>query len=59
MADGLVELATSTGEAGTGSVQVTVFADLEALTEEPGTTGVAELSAGPGHRQRDRPTALL
>jgi hypothetical protein len=47
MADGLVELATSTGEAGTAPVQVTVFADLEALTEDQGTTGVSELSAGP------------
>jgi hypothetical protein len=47
MADGLVELATTSGDDSIPSVQVTVFADLEALTEDQGTTGVAELSAGP------------
>jgi hypothetical protein len=47
MADGLVELATTSGDDSIPSVQVTVFADLEALTEDQGRTGVAELSAGP------------
>jgi hypothetical protein len=47
MADGLVQLATTTGEETTAPVQVTVFADLETLTQDPETTGVAELAAGP------------
>jgi Domain of unknown function (DUF222) len=48
MADGLVELCTTTsGEGVPGLVQVTVFADLEALTSDPDTTGVAELQGGP------------
>jgi hypothetical protein len=46
MADGPVEVCTTSGES-MSSVQVTVFADLEALTEDAATTGVAELSAGP------------
>jgi hypothetical protein len=44
MADGLVELAATSADKITPSVQVTLFADLEALTEDSGTTGVAELS---------------
>jgi hypothetical protein len=47
MADGLVELATTSGDETIPSLQVTVFADLESLTEDPDTTGVAELSGGP------------
>jgi hypothetical protein len=47
MADGLVQVCTTTGDESAPPVQVTVFADLEALTEDPGTTGVAELAAGP------------
>jgi hypothetical protein len=47
MADGLVDLCATTGDESLPSVQVTVFADLESLTEDPGTTGVAELAAGP------------
>jgi hypothetical protein len=46
MADGLVEVCTTTGDE-SSPVQVTVFADLEALTQDPETTGVAELAAGP------------
>jgi hypothetical protein len=48
MADGLVELATTTGdESSSGSTQLTVHADLEALTSDPETTGVAEIQGGP------------
>jgi hypothetical protein len=47
MADGLVELAATSGDESIPSVQVTLFADLDALTEDSGTTGVAELNAGP------------
>jgi hypothetical protein len=47
MADGLIELAATSGDESIPSVQVTVFADLEALTEEQATTGVTELAAGP------------
>jgi hypothetical protein len=48
MADGLVQLATTTtGDAGSGLAQITVFADLEALTEPGETSGVAEIEGGP------------
>jgi Domain of unknown function (DUF222)/HNH endonuclease len=47
MADGLVELAATSGDESIPSVQVTLFADLDALTEDSGTTGVAEMNAGP------------
>ena len=48
MADGLVELATTTGdETGPVPAQIIVHADLEALTEDPETTGVAEIEGGP------------
>jgi hypothetical protein len=48
LADGLVELSATSGDENQGvPAQVTVFADLEALTEDPNTTGVAELMAGP------------
>jgi hypothetical protein len=48
MADGLVELATTTGDENpSGPTQITVHADLEALTEDPTTTGVAEIQGGP------------
>jgi hypothetical protein len=48
MADGLVELATTSGpENGSAPTQITIHADLEALTENPETTGVAEIEGGP------------
>ena len=48
MADGLVELATTTGdETGPVPTQIMVHADLEALTEISETTGVAEIEGGP------------
>jgi len=47
LADGLVELAATSGDASPGPVQITVHADLDALTENTETTGVAELEAGP------------
>ena len=48
MADGLVELATSTGDDdGSAPTQIVVHADLEALTEDPTRTGVAEIEGGP------------
>jgi hypothetical protein len=47
LADGLVELCATSGDESKSSVQVTVFADLEALTDSSATTGVAELEAGP------------
>lgn len=48
LADGLVELsATSGGGNHAVPAQVTVFADLEALTEDTSTFGVAELMASP------------
>ncbi|HEX6147067.1 MAG TPA: DUF222 domain-containing protein [Acidimicrobiia bacterium] len=47
LADGLVELAATSGDASPGPVQLTVHADLDALVEGPETTGVAELEAGP------------
>jgi Domain of unknown function (DUF222)/HNH endonuclease len=46
MADGLVELASIGGQDSSSSVQVTVFADLEALVSDS-ETGVAELECGP------------
>jgi len=47
LADGLVELCATSGDESSPSVQVTVHADLEALTSTTETTGVAELQAGP------------
>ena len=48
MADGLVELATTSGDDnGSAPTQIIVHADLEALTENPETTGVAEIEGGP------------
>jgi hypothetical protein len=47
LADGLVEMCATTGGSDGPTVHVTVFADLEALTEDPGSTGVSELEAGP------------
>ncbi len=47
MADGLVELATTTGdENGPGPTQIVVHADLDALVENS-ETGVAEVEGGP------------
>ena len=47
MADGLVELATTSGdESSSGPTQITIHADLEALTENS-ETGVAEIEGGP------------
>jgi hypothetical protein len=45
LADGLVEICTTSGDQSSPSVQVTIHADLDALTTE--TSGVAELQAGP------------
>jgi hypothetical protein len=47
LADGLVELAATSGDQIAAPAQITVFADLEALIETIETTGVAELEAGP------------
>ena len=48
MADGLVELCATTGDENSSAPsQIVVHADLEALTEDPTTTGVAELEGGP------------
>ncbi|MEX2251498.1 MAG: DUF222 domain-containing protein [Acidimicrobiia bacterium] len=47
LADGLVELCATSGDESSPSVQITVHADLEALTSNTETTGVAELQAGP------------
>jgi len=47
LADGLVELCATSGNQSSPSVQITVHADLEALTSTSETTGVAELEAGP------------
>jgi hypothetical protein len=47
LADGLVELCATTGDESSPTVQVTVHADLEALTADTETTGVSELQAGP------------
>lgn len=48
LADGLVELSATSGDENHGvPAQVTVFADLEALTEDASTSGGAELMAGP------------
>jgi hypothetical protein len=46
LADGLVELAATSGDRTAAPAQITVFADLDALTETT-ETGVAELEAGP------------
>lgn len=48
MADGLVELCSTTGDEGSAApTQIVVHADLEALTSDPETTGVAEIQGGP------------
>ncbi len=47
LADGLVEVCTTTGDQSSALVQVTLHADLDALTTDTETTGVAELQAGP------------
>jgi len=47
LADGLVEVCATSGDQSSPSVQVTVHADLEALTSNTETTGVAELQGGP------------
>ncbi|HSJ82391.1 MAG TPA: DUF222 domain-containing protein [Acidimicrobiia bacterium] len=47
LADGLVELAATSGDQTAAPAQITVFADLDALTETTETMGVAELEAGP------------
>jgi hypothetical protein len=47
LADGLVEVCATSGDQSSPSVQVTLHADLEALTTDTATTGVAELQAGP------------
>lgn len=47
LADGLVELSTTTGDESTAQVQVTLNVDLEALITDSDTAGVAELEAGP------------
>ena len=48
MADGLVELCSTTSHEGSSApTQVVVHADLEALTSDPETTGVAEIQGGP------------
>jgi len=48
MADGLVELCDTTGtENGSAPTQIVVHADLDALTSDPETTGVAEIEGGP------------
>ncbi len=46
LADGLVEVCATTGDASSPEIQLTVNVDLEALTES-GSGGVAELEAGP------------
>ena len=48
MADGLVELCSTTGDENSSSpTQIVVHADLDALTSDPDTTGVAEIEGGP------------
>jgi hypothetical protein len=47
MADGLVDLCATSGDTCPAPVQVTVHADLDALTSDTETAGVAELEAGP------------
>ena len=47
MADGLVELATTSSDRPAAPAQITVHADLEALTSDSETTGVAEIEGGP------------
>jgi hypothetical protein len=47
LADGLVAMAATGGASVSSNVQVTVFADLEALAEPSEATGMAELEAGP------------
>jgi hypothetical protein len=47
LADGLVEVCATSGDESSPPVQVTVHADLGALTSNTETSGVAELEAGP------------
>jgi hypothetical protein len=47
LADGLVEMAATSGDQTAAPAQITVFADLDALTETTEATGVAELESGP------------
>jgi hypothetical protein len=47
LADSVVELATAGGASSSTNVQVTLFADFEALIEPNDVVGVAELAAGP------------
>jgi len=47
LADGLVELAATSGDQTSAPAQITVFADLDVLTDDTETIGVAELEAGP------------
>jgi Domain of unknown function (DUF222) len=47
LADGLVELASSGDENGSAPARIVVHADLEALTEDAETIGVAEIEGGP------------
>lgn len=58
MADGLVELCATPGDQSWASTQITLHADLEALTSDS-ETGVSELEGWSGDRQRDRPPTLL
>ncbi len=47
LADGLVELSATSGDQSPAPAQITVHADLDALTSDSETTGVVELEAGP------------
>ncbi|MGH8943110.1 MAG: DUF222 domain-containing protein, partial [Acidimicrobiia bacterium] len=47
MADGLLELCATTSGEQAAPTQLTVHADLEALTSDPLTSGVAEIQGGP------------
>ncbi|HJQ91530.1 MAG TPA: DUF222 domain-containing protein, partial [Acidimicrobiia bacterium] len=48
MADGLVKLCSTTGdENDSAPTEIVVHADLDALTSDPETTGVAEIEGGP------------
>ena len=48
LADGLIELCATTGDENISSpTQLVIHADLESLTSDPATTGVAEIEGGP------------
>jgi hypothetical protein len=47
LADGLVELCATTGDESSPPAQIILHADLDALTSDSVTTGVAELETGP------------